>query len=156
MLKHECSYWLTASLKNPDSTDAQNKLNKLLAELKNCPVAMERQGYMQFGLYGDIITGQVDEDAGTTPQDEYIHSIIAAIAEQFPEFSFIFEENDEEDKSNQLCVKFQDGVKIYENHARVVPADEKYDEPTVNAICEYIKKLDDNLANDIRARFLDK
>lgn len=153
-IRHEFSYWLTAK---PVSGLLDESADAFVEALQNQGVA-EPDGdlYMEIDITSMEITGEVNPDIGTVPENNSLLEGLKIVAAQFPQFDIEFQEIDEEDHSHETLTKFHDGKIVEEGMSRTVGPDSKYDQPTVTAIADYLDRNGyHRLAEVIKANFSD-
>jgi len=85
------------------------------------------------------LEAEVQPQWGTVEQNDGIPEAVGKIAAEFPYLSFCLMENDEEDRSIQCLRRWENGTLAEEAHARIVPADERYDRETVEAVAKFVR-----------------
>lgn len=138
-IRHQYSYWLTAE--DPGKTHPLSDwYERVLSAMLNAGIAGP----------GNALSVTRDDDAlsleaevqpqwGTVEQDDGIPEAVGKIAAEFPYLSFCLMENDEEDRSVQYLRRWENGALAKESRARIVPADERYDRETVEAVAKFVR-----------------
>lgn len=138
-IRHQYSYWLTAE--DPGKTHPLSDwYERVLSAMLNAGIAGP----------GNALSVTRDDDAlsleaevqpqwGTVEQDDGIPEAVGKIAAEFPYLSFCLMENDEEDRSVQYLRRWENGALAEESRARIVPADERYDRETVEAVAKFVR-----------------
>lgn len=138
-IRHQYSYWLTAE--DPGRTHPLSDwYERVLAAMLDAGIAGPGNA---LSVTRDDATlsleAEVQPQWGTVEQDDGIPESIGKIAAEFPYLSFTLMENDEEDRSVQCLRRWEKGTLAGESRARIVPADERYDRGTVEAIAEFVR-----------------
>lgn len=138
-IRHQYSYWLTAE--DPGKTHPLSDwYERVLSAMLDAGIAGP----------GNALSVTRDDDAlslkaevqpqwGTVEQDDGIPEAVGKIAAEFPYLSFCLMENDEEDRSVQYLRRWENGALAEESRARIVPADERYDRETVEAVAKFVR-----------------
>lgn len=138
-IRHQYSYWLTAE--DPGKTHPLSDwYERVLSAMLNAGIAGP----------GNALSVTRDDDAlsleaevqpqwGTVEQDDGIPEAVGKIAAEFPYLSFCLMENDEEDRSVQYLRRWENGALAEESRARIVPADERYDRETIEAVAKFVR-----------------
>lgn len=138
-IRHQYSYWLTAE--DPGRTHPLSEwYERVLAAMLDAGIAGPGNA---LSVTRDDATlsleAEVQPQWGTVEQDDGIPESVGKIAAQFPHLSFTLMENDEEDRSVQCLRRWENGTLAEESHARIIPADERYDRETVEAVAEFVR-----------------
>lgn len=149
---HLYSYWLTVKLTQGLNKTPSASLKDVLTALNNSYAAGKEYTRMVFDIDGDEISGEADPDEGAIGQDDQIAEAIGQIAAQFPDYTFEFDENDEEDHSIARHTKWVNGEKVGPAYRHVVEPNE-YDTKTIDAVIQFLMTCHPNAANDVSDHF---
>lgn len=138
-IKHQYSYWLTAE--DPGRTHPLSDwYERVLSAMLDAGIAGPGNALSVTREDTTLsLEAEVQPQWGTVEQDDGIPETIGKIAAEFPYLSFSLMENDEEDKSVQCLRRWENGTLTKKSHARIVPADERYDRETVEAVAEFVR-----------------
>ncbi len=154
MLHDLYSYWLTVE---PNTKTPQvHSLSEVLGALNHSYLVGEPYAaIMVFKIDGNEIRGEIDSAFGTVEEDDRLRMTVSEIAEKYPDYIFVFEENDEDDHSNAIRTEWRDGKQFSQDHARVVEPG-TYDEKTITAILDFLKGHNETyIADMITRQFLE-
>lgn len=157
MLRHQFSYWLSASIEDPSVKNPEAILTNVLNDLNTSEIS----DIMTFELKHDedggyVVSGEVNPNAGTTEEDSSIIDNVAAIAAKYPCTHVQLDEIDEDDKSYACSTEWLGGVETAKRFRRVIEPGE-YDEATIEGISAWLENQGHpDLANKIRSQAFTK
>ena len=153
MTRTRYSYWLEAV---PKPGKENSGTDRLIQAMRNEGLLLP-EGPLEASVKdGGIVHAEVNPSWGTVEKDDSIAEAIGRLAASFPDFTFTLDEMDEEDKSNQTFTRWENGKLARRGFARLVPANQDYDDLTVKSIldCLRISGADDKLIDKISRDFL--
>lgn len=148
-IRHQFSYWLTATPVDPRSPRTDELLQALDAAGLLAP---EGPLVAKIGA-GHVLAAEVDPKNGTVEEDSCLADMVDGVAKGFPDYDVELRELDEEDHANACATTWAGGARQDTKYARLVdPGD--YDRATAAAISEHLHGLGmDDAADAVDAEF---
>lgn len=140
MIRHQYSYWLDIRDTVPLPKQAVPLAHVMIPRLEEAGVTGP-DGSLVVALKADDPSSlhlEVDPEAGTVEEDTSLLDKLDKLAAQWPSLQFEFLEQDEEDKSVSAWTLWRDGKRVRRNLSRTVPADEDYDEQTLDDVLGFL------------------